>query len=130
MSNRRFKLFVKYYFPPLFWVILIFWLSSIPYLKTELPSFWDLVLRKIFHFLEFGILAYLISRALFEGYSQIQKFKRKEVIGTILALSILYAFLDEFHQGFVAGRQGSLIDVGIDILGIMGGVFIYQKRIK
>ena len=35
-----------------------------------------------------------------------------------------YAGLDEYHQGFVAGRGPSLIDVGIDSLGVLTGIFI------
>jgi VanZ family protein len=36
-----------------------------------------------------------------------------------LALAILYAITDEFHQGFVAGRHESAVDVGIDAAGAL-----------
>ena len=36
-----------------------------------------------------------------------------------LALAVLYAITDELHQGFVAGRHPSLVDVGIDAAGAL-----------
>ena len=35
------------------------------------------------------------------------------------ALTVLYAASDEFHQGFVAGRHPSAVDVGIDATGAL-----------
>ena len=34
-----------------------------------------------------------------------------------LAIAVLYAVSDEFHQSFVEGRNGSPLDVGIDTVG-------------
>ena len=39
---------------------------------------------------------------------------------------VLFAFLDEYHQSFVAGRGPSLRDVGIDSIGILGGLLTAQ----
>ena len=39
---------------------------------------------------------------------------------------VLFAFLDEYHQSFVAGRGPSLRDVGIDSIGIVLGLIIAQ----
>ena len=36
-----------------------------------------------------------------------------------LVLAVLYAVTDEFHQGFVAGRHESALDVGIDAAGAL-----------
>jgi VanZ family protein len=36
-----------------------------------------------------------------------------------LALTILCAATDEFHQGFVTGRHPSPVDVGIDATGAL-----------
>lgn len=43
--------------------------------------------------------------------------------------SLLYALSDEFHQRFVAGRTGSLRDVGIDSAGIiiMGLIIVISQ---
>ena len=40
-------------------------------------------------------------------------------------LSFFYACSDEIHQLFVPGRSGSIIDVGIDSIGVYFGVLLY-----
>ena len=42
------------------------------------------------------------------------------------AFCVLFAFLDEYHQSFVAGRGPSLRDVGIDSIGIFSGLLVAQ----
>ena len=37
-------------------------------------------------------------------------------------IGTLYAASDEFHQGFVAGRGPSIVDVTIDSAGVIAGV--------
>jgi VanZ family protein len=41
-----------------------------------------------------------------------------------LGFTVLYAMTDEFHQGFVAGRHPSLVDVGIDATGALIAVVV------
>ena len=41
-----------------------------------------------------------------------------------MLVGVSYAGLDEYHQGFVADRGPSLVDVGIDSLGVLTGIFI------
>lgn len=52
--------------------------------------------------------------------------KKKRQIGLTLSIGILYAISDEFHQSFSGGRTPSIIDVGIDSLGVMVGILIVQ----
>ncbi|MBS3783599.1 MAG: VanZ family protein, partial [Anaerolineae bacterium] len=33
-------------------------------------------------------------------------------------MALLYALSDEYHQTFVPGRQGSLVDVAVDGVGV------------
>jgi VanZ family protein len=42
-----------------------------------------------------------------------------------VAVSIFYAFTDEFHQLFVTGRTGQFIDIGIDMIGVLIGVLVF-----
>jgi VanZ family protein len=105
------KKFLKYWVPIIVWMGVIFILSAIPSLKTDLEE--DFLLRKIAHMVEFGILAWLFFRAL--NQEKIS-FYKKLIFSFIF--SVLYAFSDEFHQLFVRGRHGSLMDVGIDTVGI------------
>lgn len=36
-----------------------------------------------------------------------------------LWFSILNAIFDEYHQLFISGRDGSIIDVGLDMIGVI-----------
>ena len=40
-----------------------------------------------------------------------------------MIVGVGYASFDEYHQSFVAGRGPSVIDVGIDSLGVLAGIF-------
>lgn len=106
------KKFFKFWFPVLIWAGFIFWLSSIPNLKSGLEQ--DFILRKIAHILEYAILTFLFLRALAKENLSI----RKIVISSIV-FSLFYALIDEYHQTFVFGREGSLKDAGIDSIGIL-----------
>ena len=117
-------------FSPVFlWAGLIFFLSAQPELSSGLPSIWDFVLRKAAHITEYAIFTFLIFRAL-RGYNINKESDtstcRLLIISIILA--ILYAFSDEYHQTFVERRTGSLLDVGIDSIGIiMAGFLTWRK---
>ena len=116
------KKFLKFWLPVIVWAGVIFFLSSIPDLKTELKE--DFILRKIAHVTEFAILTFLLFRAIV-----VDKPGRAIIYSLVLAL--FYAFSDEFHQLFVKGRQCSFRDVGIDSIGILITVFLcYIKNRK
>lgn len=101
--------------PVLAWAGLIFWFSDQPDLRF-LPDAWlDFVVRKIGHAGVFGILALLAWRAV--GMTTAWRQPRTPVAA--LGLTVAYAITDELHQGFVAGRHPSPLDVGIDTLGAL-----------
>lgn len=109
--------FLLYCWLPVFlWCGLIFYLSSIPYLKTEL-GIWDLIFRKIAHFLEFGFLFLLFYRALKKSYVKSTYSMYKKFAIFSLLFTFLYAISDEYHQSFVPGRSGNIFDVMIDTFG-------------
>ena len=95
------------------WAAVIFALSSIPGLSTGLGA-WDVLLRKLAHAAEFGILGGLLLRAL-----------GREL--PAFALGVLYAASDEVHQHFVSGRHGSPVDVAIDAAGVAIGIVLAQR---
>src|SRR4051794_25430069 len=99
--------------PIVAWAALIFALSSIPSLGTGLGT-WDLILRKCAHMTEYAVLAFLLARAV-------------EREAPALALGILYAASDELHQAFVRGRHASPIDVAIDTVGLLIGLFAWRR---
>jgi VanZ family protein len=100
--------------PVVAWAALIFGLSSIPDLGSGLGG-WDLVLRKLAHAVEFGVLAALLVRALRDRWWAI-------------ALGIAYALSDEIHQSFVPGREGALLDFAIDSVGVAVGAVLAARR--
>ncbi|MGZ5308085.1 MAG: VanZ family protein [Solirubrobacterales bacterium] len=75
----------------------------------------EVVIRKLGHMGEFGLLTVLWWWAL-------RPFTRRALPVAAL-ISLLYAFSDEFHQGFVEGRHSTLLDVGIDAVGIAVAAF-------
>ena len=99
--------------PVVLWAGVIFGLSSIPSLGTDL-GVWDLVLRKLAHLTEYAVLGALLCRALRRGQAAI-------------ALAAAYAATDEWHQTFVRGRHGSPLDWLIDLAGVVAGVLLFAR---
>jgi VanZ family protein len=99
---------VRAWVPVLVWAAVIFAFSSIPSLSTGL-GFWDLLLRKLAHATEYAILGALLLRAL-----------ERPLVA--FAVADAYAATDELHQHFVRGRHASVVDVGIDAVGVALGL--------
>jgi len=95
------------------WAGVIFALSSIPSLGTGLGT-WDYVLRKGAHMTEYALLAGLLLRAL-----------GRELPAFLAAIA--YAASDELHQHFVQGRHATPVDVGFDAVGILAGLFLWER---
>ena len=97
---------VSRFLPPLLLMGVIFFLSAQPGLNSGL-GIWDLVLRKLAHMTEFGLLWFLWWRAF--AY-------RAAMPAALIALA--YAASDELHQTLVADRTGSPWDWAIDAAGV------------
>jgi len=106
---------LRLWLPVLLWAGLIFALSSIPQLGTGL-GVWDLVLRKLAHATEYAILGALLLRAL-----------GREHVAAAFAAGVAYAVSDEVHQSFVTGRNGAVLDVLIDAVGVAAGVAAWRR---
>ena len=111
VSPRR--QFVSLWIPVIIWCGLIFWLSSIPKLRFFHVDWLDFVFRKAGHMGIYGILARLLARALIGS----TYWPWKKIFAWSLALAILYAGTDEWHQRFVPGRLGQPPDIGFDAIG-------------
>ena len=85
--------------------------SAQPDLRISPDPGLDFVLRKAAHMAVFGVLALLIWWAIETTTS----WRRAGLLA--LALALAYAVTDEFHQGLVAGRHASAVDVAIDAAG-------------
>jgi VanZ family protein len=79
-------------------------------------AFWRsswFVIVKGWHAAEFAILFGVVLAAL----DRLAISRPRSNIALALALCVLFAMSDEYHQTFVPGRGGTLTDVAIDALG-------------
>ncbi len=109
--------------PPLVWASLIFFLSSIPDLRSGLQPWWDTILRKLAHATEYAVLAILVARV---GYEEPHRRSTAFILGLAWLTVATYAVMDEYHQTFVPGRKGAWLDVGVDSLGAAFGLVWYR----
>lgn len=77
----------------------------------------SLIIRKLAHFTEYFILGILV-------YNMIHSYNKKSYIAIIIC--ILYAISDEIHQSFVPGRSCQILDMTIDSLGAIAGIYLLQ----
>ncbi|MPN32668.1 hypothetical protein SDC9_180148 [bioreactor metagenome] len=78
------------------------------------------IIRKSAHVFIYFVLALLFLITL----KQYGLSPGKKHLSAIL-LCLLYASTDEIHQIFVSGRGPSILDVGIDLLGILAGLGVF-----
>jgi VanZ family protein len=127
--------FLKFWLPPLAWMLLIFSFSSDarsyehssrlfePLLRWLFPQMSaahvDLLhhlFRKSCHVAEYAVLALLFWRAIHFTKNNLPAWSWPKVGGALL-LVFLYASTDEFHQSFVPTRTALFSDVLIDTAG-------------
>lgn len=87
--------------------------------KLKLVEHGNPIIRKLAHFSIYALVGVWIMSFMSTFQTRLYK---KWILSMLVGVS--YAGLDEYHQGFVAGRGPSLIDVGIDSLGVLTGIFI------
>lgn len=78
--------------------------------------------QKAGHFAEFGLLAWLLLRAIRLTW----RTARHPGAGA-LVLAALFALSDEFHQAFVPGREPRIRDVIIDLAGAAVAIVIQNR---
>ena len=114
---------------PVSFMVLIFIESSIPMdggpdnivFLTNL----DPTLQNLLHIPLYGILSYLWCRSLCTHSGQITL----PAIILSLFITILYGCLDEFHQSFVRGRYGGLMDIYLNTIGAFCGVVVFKLKV-
>jgi VanZ family protein len=112
------KRFAVYVLPIVAYAGLIFYLSSRSSLPVSLPRFFGA--DKVAHFVEYGILGFLLVRAL-AGY----KVALHRAVWVAITLALAYGISDEVHQAFTPGREPSVWDVVADLLGAAAGVLAW-----
>jgi len=79
----------------------------------------SLIIRKMAHFTEYLILGLLVV-------NMINNYNNKSILISII-ICIIYATSDEIHQLFVPGRSCQLLDILIDTIGSVIGIYLYKK---
>lgn len=97
----------------------IFFASHQP--ATDLPNFglWDVAYKKTGHFLGYAGLAFLALRAALD-------WQRPYLSAFIIVL--LFSMSDEFHQTFIPGRNGTPVDVVIDMSGALTSLWLLHGQ--
>jgi VanZ family protein len=109
--------------PPIALMAVIFVLSAQPDLNSGLGTL-DTILRKLAHMAEYGLLVFLLWRALRASVPD------RPAVAVALALGVLYAVSDEWHQSFVEGRHGTPVDVLIDSVGMAAVAAVLLRRLR
>ena len=93
-----------------------------PNISPENRDYIVFLVRKGAHLTEYAILAYLVLRAQRQARWSEKRPWRWSEAGVSLWVAMFYASTDEFHQTFVASREGCLRDVLIDSSGAVMGL--------
>jgi VanZ family protein len=103
---------------------LVLWLF--PNTSAETLATIHLITRKLAHLTEYAILGFLAARAF--RSSPNPAISRHWFLISV-ALIIVYALIDEYHQTFVPSRTGTVYDSFVDITGgLIALVFVRKKR--
>jgi VanZ family protein len=94
---------------------LIFALSATPSFASPFEPIYDFILRKLAHVTVYAVLTLLMHGALRQ-----HMVRSTHTWLLALLIAMLYACSDEWHQTFVPGREGTVRDVVIDSVGIIG----------
>ena len=108
---------------PLILMALIFLLSAQPSLNSGL-GLADQIGRKVVHFAEYALLAFLWWRALATRMSP------RTATLVALAIASAYAATDELHQTFVHGRHGTPVDWLNDTAGATFAMVRVRRRLR
>jgi VanZ family protein len=135
---------LRSWLPVLFWASLIFFFSTdifssantagalgpilqqiFPVLTADHIERIHAVIRKLGHFTEYFIFGRLLWRALrFHDFSR----SPSRRFALSIAITLLYAVSDEWHQSFIPSRTPSVIDVLIDTIGGLCGAGSFTLR--
>ena len=119
------KKFIRYWVPPILWMAFLFpvtnralgssltyeifvavlrWVA--PHASPAVVETGYIIFRKSIHFVSYGLLAFLLARAIRAGRRPLAA--PRWYVGS--AAAVAYGFLDEFLQSFVPTRSGSPVD--------------------
>ncbi len=104
---------IRYWLPAIIWMGVIFFLSSRASVRAAAFDPMDFLIKKFAHFVEY----FALYQFIYYGLNKSTSWTKIQKIIISLVLTTIYAGTDEYHQTFVAGREGRVRDVLIDSLG-------------
>jgi VanZ family protein len=106
---------------------LLAWTFHLLHLQVSWRTFnlLNSILRKLAHLIEYGIFALLVYGL--PGEKSRDLWRPRRAVFCILGAAA-YSLTDEFHQLFVSGRHGSLLDCGLDTLGAALAMMVPYTR--
>jgi VanZ family protein len=112
--------FLRFWLPVLLYVTLIFVVSSLQNLQP--PPLFGSFSDKIPHALEYGILGFLLVRAM-RGTELLQRSVPAGLVALIFGLAV--ALADELYQAYVPGRQSDPFDYLADSTGLVLAIVLF-----
>lgn len=112
---KRLKTVLFFWGPVFLWMGAIFIFSSRPRFGITEEFFFDFLIFKTLHMIEYALLYFLLFRAFYHS----SKYSIAKQLVVALIFSVLYAVGDEVHQAFVPTREGKIRDILIDSTGIL-----------
>ncbi len=112
---------VKFYLLVTAWLLFIFNFPTIFHALDFCPVRYNL--DKIVHFVEYGILCGLLTRAFYNSGSD-----RLLIRSLLLSLgiSLFIAGVDEMYQLYIPGRSASFYDFAADVIGIVCALVVFR----
>ena len=95
-----------------------------PDVRDETISAIQGLIRKGGHMAEYGVLCLLFWRALVQPKRGGATAWSWQKASGAWGLALIYAASDEWHQSFVASREGALRDVGFDMVGATAALLL------
>ncbi|MCX6730883.1 MAG: VanZ family protein [Candidatus Roizmanbacteria bacterium] len=112
-----------YWFPPAAWMGVIFYMSSQRSISITSHVTTDFVTFKTLHMVEYAFLFFFFFRA----FQSLKYLKPNINALCSFCLTMFYSLTDEFHQLYIATRQGRFRDVLFDVVGILVMYVIIKK---
>ena len=121
-AHDRFS-FIRHHLPAMLYGAIIVIVSSLP--QVDAPELPFVGMDKLLHFVEYAIFAFLVYRS----FSNIEKLKSGAMSALISILFLIaFAWGDEYHQKFVAGRSSDVFDTIADIIGALCVIALLSLR--
>lgn len=103
-------------------MITIYLLSSRQRIAVSEDYWMNFAVFKLLHVIEYAILTTMYIFSLYYSTRE----KDETIYRHAVIFALCYAATDELHQTFVPTREGTIRDVGIDLIGILSVYWFFR----